>query len=211
VKELPPVKEAPPPGSFDLSFLEAWTSPSPAPPVPPEPLSLKEFHDREKGKKFGEKVHKALEAFPPVRSPWPPRDPLPPIVSWAEGEEARWAEIVGKISGSAFFRELRGMSLVGTEVPMLACGGGLSSEERADLIVRAPRHPGKPEGAAVEHWIVDYKTGRREAESEALYFRQVRAYTSLVAEAWNVPVRGFLWYVESGEAVEVPPTPPRGG
>ncbi len=188
-----PVRGVSPPAAFDLSFVEGWPPP-PSPPLPelPEPLSLKEFHDRETGKQFGEKVHMALEAFPPVLSPWPPRDPLPPAISWGEGEEARWIVISRKMAAGAFFKELRGMSLVGTEVPMLVCGGGESKEERADLVVRSPR----------EHWIVDYKTGRREKETEGKYIQQVRNYMSIVAGAWNVPVRGFVWYVETGEVVE---------
>jgi ATP-dependent helicase/nuclease subunit A len=192
-----PVAEFPPPPRFDLSFMQGWAPPIPVPPpVLPEPLSMKEFHDREKGKRFGEKVHMALEAAPPTLDPWPPREPPPPAVSWATGEERRWGEICGKISASAFFRELRGMSLIGTEVPMLACREGLSREERADLIVRGPRG---------EHWVVDYKTGRREKESEESYVRQVRNYMAIVGESLRIPVRGFVWYVETGEAVEVGP------
>ena len=194
VPEPLPAREVPLPEPLDLSFALGWAPPPPAPPsVLTEPVSLKEFHDREKGKQFGEKVHKALEAFPPALSTWPPQEPLPPAVSWGEGEEARWKNLCRKISSSAFFKELCERSLVGTEVPMLVCRNGLSEEERADLIVRSPR----------EHWVVDYKTGRREKESEELYFRQVRNYMSILATAWNVPVRGFLWYVETGEAVEV--------
>jgi CRISPR/Cas system-associated exonuclease Cas4 (RecB family) len=92
------------------------------------------------------------------------------------------------------------MSLVGTEVPMLVCRGGLSSEERADLVVKDPVRPGE---AGAEHWVVDYKTGRREKETEEIYIRQVGGYMSILAEAWGVTVRGFLWYVETGETVEV--------
>ena len=169
-------------------------------PVLPEPLSLKEFHDREKGKQFGEKVHEALEAAPPVFEPWPPREPPPPAVSWGEGEERRWEEIRRKIRGSAFYRDLRGMSFVGTEVPLLACRDGISREERADLVVRSP------DG---EYRVIDYKTGRREKESEEAYFRQVRNYMEILAEASGLPVRGFVWYVETGEAVEVILAPPR--
>ena len=193
VSEPLPLEEVSPPAPFDLSFIKGWIPPPSAPPqVLPEPLSLKEFHDREKGKQFGEKVHKALEAAPPVFAPWPTRDPLPPAISWGEGEERRWKEICRKISSSAFCRKLRGMSLVGTEIPLLACRDGISKEERADLIVRSPR----------EHWVVDYKTGRREKESEEDYFRQVRNYMAILAESLRVPVRGFIWYVETGEAVE---------
>jgi hypothetical protein len=53
---------------------------------------------------------------------------------------------------------------------------------------------------------VDYKTGRREKESEEPYLRQVRNYMEILAEAWSVPARGFLWYVETGEALEVAST-----
>jgi hypothetical protein len=183
--------------------MEGWTPPdSVNPPALPEPLSLKEFNEREKGKRFGEKVHKALEAVPPISDPWPPQEPLPPAISWGEGEERRWEAIVGKISASPFRRKLRTMSLVGTEVPMLECRDGISREERADLIVRAPRRAGETESAGAEHWIVDYKTGRRDKEQEKHYFLQVRNYTAILAAAWNVPVRGFVWYVETGEAVE---------
>src|SRR5512134_217678 len=201
-----PLLEVPPPAACDLSFLEGWAPPPAGPPAElPEPIPLKEFYDREKGKQFGEKVHKALEAAPPTLDPWPALDP-PAAVSWGEGEERRWKEICGAISGSAFFRELRRMRLVGTEVPMLVCREGISREERADLIVRVPRRPGKPDRADEEHWIVDYKTGRREKESEVLYFRQVRNYMAILAEALCFPVRGFIWYVETGEAVEVTQT-----
>jgi len=207
-----PAREVPPSAPLDLSFAKGWAPPPPAPPsVLPEPVSLKEFHDREKGKQFGEKVHKALEAFPPVLSPWPPQEPLPPAVSWGEGEEARWKIICRKISASAFFRKLLVMSLVGTEVPMLVCRDGLSEEERADLIVRIPRRPGDASLSDAEHWIVDYKTGRREKDQEEKYFRQVRGYMSIMVEAWNIPVRGFLWYVETGEAVEVASSGPASG
>ncbi|MEK6778712.1 MAG: UvrD-helicase domain-containing protein [Candidatus Deferrimicrobiota bacterium] len=203
VPEPLPAREVPLSAPLDLSFAKGWAPPPPAPPsVLPEPVSLKEFHDREKGKQFGEKVHKALEAFPPVLSPWPPSVPLPPAVSWGEGEEARWKIICRKISASGFFKELRARSFVGTEVPMLVCKDGLSEEERADLVVRTPRRPGDAERADAEHWIVDYKTGRREKDQEEKYFRQMRGYMSILAEAWNVPVRGFIWYVETGEAVE---------
>jgi hypothetical protein len=205
VVSVPPmVREGSPPAAFDLSFIEGWPAPPSVPlPVLPEPISLKEFHDREKGKQFGEKVHIALEAFPPVRSPWPSREPLPPAVSWGGGEEARWKEICRKISACAFFKELRGMTFVGTEVPLLECRNGLSDMDRADLIVRAPRRPRNASRSDAEHWIVDYKTGRRERESEAPYLRQVRNYMEILGEAWSVPVRGFIWYVETGEAVEV--------
>ncbi|MBI5576700.1 MAG: UvrD-helicase domain-containing protein [Deltaproteobacteria bacterium] len=204
VSESPAVEPSPPSVTFDLSFVREWPTPPPEPIPPlPEPLSLKEYHDREKGKRFGEKVHMALEAFPPAGSPWPPREPLPPAVSWGEGEEARWIVICRKIAASAFFKEIREMSLVGTEVPLLACSGGMSNEERADLIVRMPVRPGNAEKTGAEHWVVDYKTGRREKDSEEDYIRQVRRYSSIVAEAWRVPARAFIWYVETGEAVEV--------
>jgi ATP-dependent helicase/nuclease subunit A len=207
VPEPIPVEKVPPPPLLDLSFIKGWApSSSPPPPDLPEPISLKEFHDREKGKQFGEKVHIALEAFPPVRSPWPSREPLPPSVSWGGGEEARWNEICRRISACAFFMELRGRTLVGTEVPLLVCRNGRSDMDRADLIVRAPRGPGNASLSDAEHWIVDYKTGRREKESEEPYLRQVRNYMEILAEAWSVPVRGFIWYVETGEAVEVAST-----
>jgi len=50
---------------------------------------------------------------------------------------------------------------------------------------------------------VDYKTGPREREQEEEYLHKMREYRGILAGAWNAPVRGFLWYVETGEAVEV--------
>jgi ATP-dependent exoDNAse (exonuclease V) beta subunit len=194
IAEQPAFREVAPSSRFDPSFMKGWAAPPPPPlQAPLEPLTVKEFHDREKGKRFGEKVHAALEAFPPVVSSWPPVNPLPPAVCWGEDEEARWEEIRLKISASDFFKNLCGMSLVGTEVPMLECGNGRSDVDRVDLIVRSP----------LEHWVVDYKTGRRERSEEEIYSMQVRSYVSSLRKAWKVPVRGFIWYVETGEAVEV--------
>ncbi len=172
-------------------------------PVPPPPVSLKEFHDRERGKRFGDKVHLLLEAAPPVTSPWPPDGPLPQAVAWEEGEEARWRRIARRIAASPFHAALRRCAPVGTEVPLLSCRGGESREERADLVVRAPRPGGRGGEGGEEYWIVDYKTGHRESGEEEKHARQVRGYVAILAEAWGVPARGFIWYVETGEAVEV--------
>jgi hypothetical protein len=135
-----------------------------------------------------------------VGLPWPPPRPL--SVSWREGEEARWLAIRERIPKSDLFRDLRDASLVGTELPMASFHGGWSREERADLVVRV-RGKGKPGPAAGEHWVVDYKTGIREKATEAAYADQVLGYMEILAAAWTVPVRGFLWYVETGESVEI--------
>ena len=194
---------AAPPAPPDLAFgEEAVPPPEAPPPLPPEPVSLTEFHDRERGRRFGDKVHLVLEAAPPVASPWPPPGEIPQAVAWDEGEEARWREIAGKIAASPFRAALSRTSLVGTEVPLLACRGGRADEERADLVVRAVR-PDGPAGGGEELWVVDYKTGRREGGEEEKYVGQVRGYAAILAAAWNVPARGFIWYLESDEAVEV--------
>ncbi|HEX9204501.1 MAG TPA: UvrD-helicase domain-containing protein [Candidatus Deferrimicrobiaceae bacterium] len=171
---------------------------APAPPVLPqlpEPVTLAELFDRFRGTRFGEKVHRALEAFPPVASPWPPRGARLPV-EWEEGEEPRWDGIVAAVRGSDLFRRLAGCRRVGTELPLLRFRGGVSEEARADLVVLAP-------GPSREHWVVDYKTGKRERELEGRYFAQLREYREILSEAWGVPVRGFVWYVETGEAPEV--------
>ncbi len=183
---------------------ECALPPPEPPPAPPEPVSLKEFHDRERGKRFGDKVHLAFEAAPPVVSPWAPSGPLPQAVSWDEGEEARWREIARRVAGSAFHAALCRATLVGTEVPLLSCRGGRAEEERADLVVRAPRSGGAGgDENGEEYWVVDYKTGRRGGGEEEKYARQVRGYLEILSAAWGAPARGFLWYVETGEAVEV--------
>ncbi|MBI5419684.1 MAG: UvrD-helicase domain-containing protein [Deltaproteobacteria bacterium] len=192
VPVLPPLDVSPEAHPPDLSLPRDWSPPpiEPSPPAP-EPVSLKEFHDRARGRQFGDKVHRALEAAPPVAAGWPPPAPAP--VLWGEGEAARWEAIRGRIAASPFFRELCETALVGTEVPLVACRGGWAEEDRADLVVRSSR----------ECWVVDYKTGRRERASEDLYAVQVRNYMAILADAWKAPVRGFIWYVETGEAVEV--------
>ena len=43
----------------------------------------------------------------------------------------------------------------------------------------------------------------REPGLEQRYRVKVREYCAILAEAWGVPVRGFIWYVETGESVEV--------
>ncbi len=50
---------------------------------------------------------------------------------------------------------------------------------------------------------MDYKTGRREGEEEEKYIRQVRGYLEILSAAWGAPARGFLWYLETDETVEV--------
>ncbi len=174
------------------------TAPEGLPAPEPEPVTLAELYDRARGKRFGEKVHRVLEAFPPVSSPWPPKGAFPPA-AWEKGEEERWEGIVAAVRSSVLFRELCSARLVGTELPLLGFHDGSVAEDRADLVVRAADGP----SGAEEHWVVDYKTGPREAETEDGYRAQVREYCGILAGAWGVPVRGFIWYVESGESVEV--------
>jgi len=198
-----PVPPSSPPAPPDLSFAQEWSPPPPAPLAPEAAeMTLREFHDRATGRRFGEKVHRALEAAPPVGALWPPSRPLP--VVWGEGEETRWRAICAGIARSGVRRDLIGAELVGTELPMFSFRGGWSGEERADLVVRFPGGGGKQSGAMPgEHWVVDYKTGRREMDQEEAYLAQVRGYMAMLADAWSVPVRGFLWYVETGETIEV--------
>ena len=194
----PPPSETPPaPSRGVIPSVPAGGEARDAPAVPPpqEPVTLAELYDRSRGIRFGEKVHRVLEAFPPVASPWPPPGATPPV-EWGDGEELRWDGIAAAIRGSGFFRRLAGCRLAGTELPLLRFRSGASVEERADLIVRAS-------GPAGEYWVVDYKTGEREPGLEESHFEQVREYMGILSEAWGVPVRGFVWYLETGEALEV--------
>lgn len=203
VKEPPPVPPPPVAAPSDLFFGKTGSPPPPSPLLPvAEEVTLRDFHDEAAARRFGEKVHRALEAAPPIGAPWPP--PGSPPVVWGEGEEARWRSLCAKIAASPFFRELSRAELVGTELSMLSFRGGWSKEERADLVVRFPG--GSAEGRSGEpgeHWVVDYKTGPREREPEERNRKQVRGYAEILSGAWNVPVRGFLWYLETDETVEV--------
>ncbi len=168
----------------------------PAPPAPtPEPVSLVEMHDRSRGKRFGEKVHRVFEAYPPVTDPWPPPVAVLPAI-WDEEEERRWNAIVVAVRSSPLCRELRSSRVVGTELPLLRVRGFTVDEARADLVVRLPEPAG-------ELLVIDYKTGERDRALEEAYFRQLREYRDILSEAWRVPVRGILWYVESGASFEV--------
>jgi ATP-dependent helicase/nuclease subunit A len=196
-----PVSASPPPSPPDLSFAKEWTLQTPETPPPLlATVTLKEFHDRGRGRQFGDRVHMALEAAPPVHAPWPPSGSFP--VRWGDGEEERWQKICGTIVASEIYRDLCRAVLVGTELPLLSCRGGWSKQERADLVVRFPTGAGKDGIASGEHWVIDYKTGKRDREQEEVYAEQVRGYREILSEAWNVPVRGFVWYVETGETVE---------
>ncbi|MBE0607339.1 MAG: hypothetical protein IH610_13765, partial [Deltaproteobacteria bacterium] len=169
---------------------------TPPPPAPSAtPVSLAELHDRSRGRRFGEKVHRVFEAFPPVTDPWPPPGNALPVV-WGEGEEPRWNAIVAAVRSSSLHRELRSSRVVGTELPLLRVRDGTVTEARADLVVRAP-------GPAGELSVVDYKAGERDRALEGEYFLQLREYREILSAAWGVPVRGILWYVETGESIEV--------
>ena len=179
-----------------ISWGRVGPVPEPAPLAPtPGPVSLAELHDRSRGKRFGEKVHRVFEAYPPVTEPWPPPGAALPVV-WDKEEERRWIAIVAAVRSSPLCRELRSARVVGTELPLLRVRGGTAGEGRADLVVRPP-------GAAGELRVIDYKTGERDRAVEETYFLQLREYRDILSEAWSVPVRGFLWYVETGESIEV--------
>ena len=168
----------------------------PAPPAKvPEPVSLAELSDRSRGRRFGEKVHRVFEAYPPVTDPWPPPGAVLPVL-WDDEEERRWKAIVAAVRASPLCRELRSSRVVGTELPLLRVRGGMADEARADLVVRPP-------GPAGELRVIDFKTGERDRSLEGAYFLQLREYRDILSEAWRAPVRGFLWYVESGASFEV--------
>jgi ATP-dependent exoDNAse (exonuclease V) beta subunit len=180
------------------SIAPARVGPVPEPPRPaknPEPVSLAELGDRSRGKRFGEKVHRVFEAYPPVTDPWPPPGAVLPVI-WDEEEERRWSAIVVAVRASPLRRELRSSRVVGTELPLLRIRGFSADEARADLVVRPP-------GPAGELRVIDYKTGERDRSLEGAYFLQLREYRDILSEAWRIPVRGFLWYVESGASFEV--------
>ncbi|GAB4238757.1 MAG: hypothetical protein OHK0028_16430 [Deltaproteobacteria bacterium] len=166
----------------------------------PVPVSLAEMRDRSKGKRFGETVHRILEAFPPVAEPWPPPGASLPAVFDGDGA-SRWEAIVAAVRSSPLYNGLRAARVVGTELPLLRFRGGAVVEARADLVVRFP-------GPAGEMWVVDYKTGEREPALEEKYSLHLGEYRDILREAWRVPVCAFLWYVETGESIEVSLDPP---
>ena len=140
------------------------------PTAPPQalPVSLAGLYEMDRGRRFGDQIHRLLDVFPPVVADWPSRDIVLPM-EWKGGEEEkRWKGIVEALRSSEFFRRLCSCRLVGTELSMLKFGGGHVSEDRADLVVRAPDAAGSP---PKEHWVVDYKTGEREQKQEEQYLQ----------------------------------------
>jgi ATP-dependent exoDNAse (exonuclease V) beta subunit len=188
----PPAPLAVPPFAWARTASTAEEAP---PASMPEPVSLAELNDRARGKRFGEKVHRVFEAYPPVTDPWPPPEAVLPVI-WDEEEERRWNAIVVAVRASPLCREIRSSRVVGTELPLLRVRGFTAGEARADLVVRPP-------GPAGELRVIDYKTGERDRSLEEAYFLQLREYRDILSEAWRVPVRGTLWYVESGVSFEV--------
>jgi ATP-dependent helicase/nuclease subunit A len=185
-----------PPAVATIAWGRAGSVPEPVAPAPAsEPVSLAELHDRSRGKRFGEKVHRVFEAYPPVTDPWPPPGVALPVI-WDEEEERRWNAIVVAVRSSPLCRELRSSRVVGTELALLRVRGFTADEERADLVVRLP-------GPAGGLRVIDYKTGARDRVLEEAYFLQLREYRNILSEAWRVPVRAFLWYVETGASFEV--------
>ena len=197
-EELP--AEVPPGRSFPA--VEP-VSTGPETPLPVSTtVTLREFSDRAAGRRFGERVHRALEAAPPVVSPWPPAG-WPPFPR-EEGEESRWDAIREAIPASRLYRDLCRSVPAGTELPLFSFRGGWSREERADLVVRFPAGTAPDrDREGPECWVIDYKTGRREAAEEETYREQVRGYAEILSAAWKVNVRGFVWYIETGESFEV--------
>jgi len=128
-----------------------------------------------------------------VTDPWPPPGAALPVMLDPE-EERRWNGIVAAVRSSALYRELRSARVVGTELPLLRVRGGAVAEVRADLVVRPP-------GPAGKLWVIDYKTGERDREREKEYVLQVEEYVEILRAARGVPVRGFIWYMESGESL----------
>ncbi|MBP2677464.1 MAG: UvrD/REP helicase, partial [Deltaproteobacteria bacterium] len=185
-----------PPAVPAIAWARVGEAAEPVPPPPaPEPVSLAELYDRLRGKRFGEKVHRVFEAYPPVTDPWPPPGSALPVI-WDEEEERRWDAIVVAVRSSRLCRDLRTSRVVGTELPLLRIRGFTADEARADLVVHTP-------GPAGELRVIDYKTGERDRALEEAYFLQLREYRDILSEAWRVPVRAFLWYVESGASFEV--------
>ncbi len=79
-----------------------------------------------------------------------------------------------------------------------SCGSAASLRARS-----APTSSFGAPGPAGELRVIDYKTGERDRALEEAYFVQLREYRDILSEAWRVPVRGILWYVESGASFEV--------
>ena len=142
----------------------------------------------------GDVVTRDQMAIVSGRAMLPPGAALPVI--WDEEEERRWSAIVVAVRDSSLYRELCSSYIVGTELPLLRVRDGTAGEERADLVVRPP-------GPSGELRVIDYKTGDRDRSLEAAYFVQLREYRDILSGAWRVPVRGTLWYVESGASIEV--------
>jgi len=146
------------------------------------------------GKRFGEKVHRVFEAYPPVTDPWPATGAALPVL-WDGEEERRWNAIVVAVRSSPLYRELRSSRVVGTELPLLRVRSGAAARRAPTSSFVFPDRRGSC-GSSIT------RPGARPGAREG-YFLQLREYRDILSGAWRVPVRGILWYVETGASFEV--------
>ena len=192
--------------------------PAEAPALPPLPAEERGGRSRRASRSRAGAGHAGRAVRPgpreAVRGQGPPRArgvPSRDVPVAAEGRRpSPWSGRRGRRSGGkgssrpsgprVLFRELCSARLVGTELPLLG-------------FPRRARHggPGRPRRARVGRAergrkSTGWSTTRPDRGNRSRRSSTAPRCGSIAPSspgAWGVPVRGFLWYVESGESVEV--------
>lgn len=108
-----------------------------------------------------------------------------------EGDSADAERLIGTMLGHPMAqRWYDGSGKVVREIPII--GGGIPTSLRPDRLVLYP------DGSAE---VIDYKFGDKRSGHK----RQVRGYIEILRQMGYSPVRGYLWYPEIDEIVEVLP------
>jgi ATP-dependent helicase/nuclease subunit A len=115
------------------------------------------------------------------------------------GVEAGEADLVRRrlhrVADSAVLQRLRGMETVGREITIHYIENGRVREGRIDRLLR--------DGDRLV--VLDYKSGKPDAQRIERDSEQVRRYCELVGRDRGEPVSGLLWYIDldADEAVDV--------
>jgi ATP-dependent exoDNAse (exonuclease V) beta subunit len=149
----------------------------------------------EEGFRFGNTVHKILEALPPFEAElFEEAGRLSRIFFESDEERDRFLRIVERMKKSAVLEKFRGWKLLGTEVPISADWGEGAGREAADLVLIEGRRL----------LVIDYKTGVRSVEKNIQAKEQVSRYVQSIEKSTETEVSGLIWYIEEDEWLEIP-------
>ncbi|RMG59130.1 MAG: hypothetical protein D6713_06155 [Deltaproteobacteria bacterium] len=181
-------RETPSPPRLEISVSED----EPAPPLLERKAS--DVIADARSLSFGKRVHQLFELLPPFDPDFPER--AYPLVStlFLPREKERVEKLIERVKEDPFRKRFLGKPLLGREVPLIWKGTDHTFRDAADVVIE--------EGDGFV--VVDYKTGQvPPPDVRQEHELQVKRYCRVIRNALGAPVRGYLWYVEEGKALEV--------